>query len=93
MQSTKQKRIKVSSKAVHDPLAGVVPPAVPIVAPCSMNHLKATRLWTILEEKRFSADEVVDRYPEIWRTIKFHKFEKFTKPRCPQVPTWVREFF
>lgn len=38
-------------------------------------------------------DGVLDRYPYIWRTIKFHKFEKFTKSQIPFVPTQVREFY
>jgi len=36
---------------------------------------------------------VVDRYPEVWNTIKFQEFEIFTKPRGPYIPNWVWEFY
>lgn len=39
-----------------------------------MNQLKATGFRTILEEKRLSTDCVVDRYPDIWRTVHYHDF-------------------
>ncbi|WMV32240.1 hypothetical protein MTR67_025625 [Solanum verrucosum] len=32
-------------------------------------------------------------YPEVWNTIKFHKFKLFTKPRGSYISTWVREFY
>ncbi|WMV41576.1 hypothetical protein MTR67_034961 [Solanum verrucosum] len=58
-----------------------------------MNRLKATNMRTILEEKRLSTEGVVDRYPTVWDTLRFHKFEQFTKPQNPYVPTWVKEFY
>jgi len=57
------------SKAMHDPLADAVPRVVPIVAQQFMNRLKVVDVCTILEENELSTDEVVDRYPEICRTI------------------------
>jgi len=48
---------------------------------------------TILEEKRLSTYRVVDRYPAVWETLRFHKFEKLMKSRNSYMPTWVREFY
>ncbi|WMV41136.1 hypothetical protein MTR67_034521 [Solanum verrucosum] len=42
---------------------------------------------------RFSTDGVVDGYPEVWDTLKFYKFEVFTKSWVPYIPTWVWELY
>uniref|UniRef100_M1DNX3 Integrase core domain containing protein n=1 Tax=Solanum tuberosum TaxID=4113 RepID=M1DNX3_SOLTU len=58
-----------------------------------LNQLKAEKLRTILEENRLSTDGVVDRYRNVWDTLRFHRFEVFTRPRGPYIATWVREFY
>uniref|UniRef100_M1DAK9 Putative plant transposon protein domain-containing protein n=1 Tax=Solanum tuberosum TaxID=4113 RepID=M1DAK9_SOLTU len=101
-------RAELRSKSMNDPSRIPMPPTSPPLARAqivvqappvqgppswSLNRLKVEGSRTILEEKRFSTNGVVDRYPEVWNTLKFHKFEVFTKPRGPYIPSWVREFY
>lgn len=48
----------------------------------------------ILKEKRLSTDGVVEKYPLVWDTLQFQKFEIFTRSRgITYIPTWVIEFY
>ncbi|WMV58908.1 hypothetical protein MTR67_052293 [Solanum verrucosum] len=58
-----------------------------------MNKLKVAGLRMILVEKRLSTDEVVDRYPNVWDTIWFHMFERFTQSRGYYIRPCVWELY
>lgn len=101
------RRAELRSKVMHD-RAQISMPAMPPQPPAqidkqvppalvpphrSLNRLKGQGLRNILEEKGLSTDGVVDQYPEVCNTIKFHKFEIFMNPRGSYIPTWVQEIY
>jgi len=68
-----------------------VPPVVP---PSRLvNQLKGDGLRTILEENWLSTQGLDGKYYDVKDTVHFHHFEKFTRPRGPYIPSWVREFY
>ncbi|KAG5585659.1 hypothetical protein H5410_046093 [Solanum commersonii] len=47
----------------------------------------------ILEEKLLSLEGLEGKYHLLLDTLRWHRFDIFTKPRGPYIPTLVREFY
>lgn len=62
------------SKALHDPLLQTYQRIQETIAPRNLNRLRAKGQRTILDKKQLSTDGVVDKYLEIWDTLKFHNY-------------------
>uniref|UniRef100_M1DYV9 Uncharacterized protein n=1 Tax=Solanum tuberosum TaxID=4113 RepID=M1DYV9_SOLTU len=47
----------------------------------------------LLQARRVELCSKVDKHLEVWDTLRFHRFEVFTRPHGPYIPTWVLEFY
>lgn len=61
--------------------------------PKQMNRVQTEGLRTVLDEKRLSTYEVINKYPNIMDWLKFPKFQMFTKPCGLYIPRQVRELY
>lgn len=39
-----------------------------------------------------SIEGLEGKYSDVRETLKFHKFEQFTRPPGPYIPSWIRDF-
>uniref|UniRef100_M1DGP5 Putative plant transposon protein domain-containing protein n=1 Tax=Solanum tuberosum TaxID=4113 RepID=M1DGP5_SOLTU len=72
-----------------------VAPTLPVPPPPSrlLNKLKGDGLRIILEEKLQYVLGLEGKHAEVLDTLKYHKFEQFTRPWGHYISSWVREFY
>uniref|UniRef100_M1DVW1 Putative plant transposon protein domain-containing protein n=1 Tax=Solanum tuberosum TaxID=4113 RepID=M1DVW1_SOLTU len=87
--------IPPTTESVPNPTPHSVAPALPVAPPPPrlLNRLNGNGLRTNLEEKLLSVEGLEGKHAEVLDTLKYHEFEKFTRPRGLYIPSWVREFY
>lgn len=91
------RRVKsVTTSPESQSVSGQAPP-VTIIAPIipqtrTLNGLKGDGVLTILE-KLVLMEDLEGKHPDILKTIWYHEFEYFKRPRSPYIPSWVRQFY
>ncbi|WMV58955.1 hypothetical protein MTR67_052340 [Solanum verrucosum] len=89
----KQKGLLINEPSEASNTHKTNPPTLTSGAPRALNSLKVDGERTILEGHRVSTDGSMSKYPKIWRIIKFHKLEQFTRVRQQYIPKRLREFY